>query len=158
MRSDRVVFCGLILGAFELHPVTPARVRASSTIARATNGKTARWRLRKPNLVNSIFWKRIAGTGLGVTKGDGVALKAIVAEPVIACMFAVSIPLRSIATTIRVGVLGQKFVSGSMNRMKMNRMRGVSLHFLPQLRNLIIDAASRGIVLVTPHLVQQFIT
>jgi len=58
----------------------------------------------------------------------------------------------------RTTALRQELVADTVHGSKMERPTSVSFKFLTESQNVVVDGASAGIVLVTPHLVEQFVS
>src|SRR6266481_4501759 len=54
--------------------------------------------------------------------------------------------------------LRQELVAHTVHGLKMNRPTSISFKFLTESQNVVVDGASAGIVFVTPHLVEQFVS
>src|SRR5882724_6580299 len=60
--------------------------------------------------------------------------------------------------TIGTTALGQELVADTVHGSKMERPTSISFKFLTESQNVVVDGASAGIVLVTPHLAEQFVS
>src|ERR1700730_2962584 len=61
-----------------------------------------------------------------------------------------------VASRVHGGVK-YELISHAMHRAEMYRARRVSLQFLAQFENVVVDSSRRRIVLVAPYLIQQFV-